>query len=66
MNSPDFAQTSAINRYRRTTAKHASCAGITAPAFVCVCCKQPRAVAGRRQAVKGTSRFGYVCAGCQR
>ena len=52
------------DRFRKNTPKHASFAGVERPGFVCAKCKQARLVSGRKQAVKGTSKYGYVCREC--
>lgn len=49
---------------REVTARQASMPGVTVASFVCRCCGRERLAHGRRQIVKGTSRFGYKCAEC--
>jgi hypothetical protein len=53
-----------IDLYREATQRLAGLAGITLPSFKCRKCRKSRVVKGRRQAVRGTSRYGYHCAGC--
>ena len=50
--------------FRQDTKRHDSMAGCTKPSFLCVSCKEQRLITGRKQAVKGSPKFGYVCAGC--
>lgn len=59
-----FSRDTGVTRFREATDRQASMAGVTGPSFVCVRCKTKRATLGRRRAVKGTNRFGFVCAGC--
>ena len=54
----------AIEQYRDATQRLAGLAGVTLPSFRCQKCRQSRVVNGRRQAVRGTSRYGYHCAEC--
>ena len=54
----------AIEQYRAATQRLAGLAGVTLPSFRCQKCRQSRVVSGRRQAVRGTSRYGYHCADC--
>lgn len=51
-------------QYRDATIRHAALAGITRPSFLCRKCGESHGVSGRRQVVRGTSRFGYHCARC--
>lgn len=57
-------QPAAMARFRSNTDKQATMAGVTAPSFVCRSCGKRSKPAGRKQAVKGTSKFGYICAEC--
>lgn len=52
------------DQFRSNTAKHATCAGITSPRFVCKCCGRSKPTSGRKPLVKGTGKFGYKCADC--
>jgi hypothetical protein len=54
----------AIEQYRDATQRLARLAGVTLPSFRCQKCRKSRVVNGRRQAVRGTSRYGYHCADC--
>jgi hypothetical protein len=54
----------AIEQYRAATQRLAGVAGVTLPSFRCQKCRQSRVANGRRQAVRGTSRYGYHCADC--
>lgn len=54
----------AIDQYRDATQRQARLAGVTLPSFRCRKCMKSRIVSGRRQAVRGTSRYGYHCADC--
>lgn len=54
----------AIDQYRAATQRLAGLPGVTLPSFRCQKCRQSRVVNGRRQAVRGTSRYGYHCADC--
>ncbi|HAF56553.1 MAG TPA: hypothetical protein DCL01_15395 [Thauera sp.] len=54
----------AIDQYRDATQRQARLAGVTLPSFRCRKCMKSRAVSGRRQAVRGTSLYGYHCAAC--
>lgn len=58
-------KTSAIERYREQTAGHKKLAGVTAPSFLCKKCKQKRQPGGRRQAVTGDKRSGWLCRECK-
>lgn len=53
-----------IEEYRDATRRLAKLAGVTLPSFRCQKCRRRRVVNGRRQAVRGTSRYGYHCADC--
>ena len=53
-----------IEQYRDATQRLAGLAGVTLPSFRCQKCRKSRVVNGRRQAVRGTSRYGYHCAEC--
>lgn len=54
-----------IHNYRDTTNKsHRKMPGIKIPSFRCAKCKKTKNAAGRKQAVKGTTKFGYYCAEC--
>ncbi|OYD52404.1 hypothetical protein CGK74_18180 [Thauera propionica] len=53
-----------IAQYRDATLRHAKLAGITRPSFRCQRCRKDQGVSGRRQVVRGTSRYGYYCAHC--
>lgn len=54
-----------ISKFRDVTREsHKKMAGVTVPSFVCVRCKQSRRVPGRKQAVRGAPKYGYVCARC--
>lgn len=50
--------------YRDATLRHAALAGIMRPSFLCRKCGKSQVASGRRQVVRGTSRFGYHCARC--
>jgi hypothetical protein len=54
-----------LNRYRADTARQSAMPGVTMPSFRCSCCKQTKAVAGRKQIIKGAPKYGYVCGDCQ-
>lgn len=56
----------AIEQYRTATQRLAGLAGVTVPSFRCRKCRKDRIASGRRQAVPGTSRYGYHCAECAR
>lgn len=53
-----------VEGYRATTERHAVFAGVTSPSFICQRCGQHRTTNGRKRAVKGTTKFGYVCREC--
>lgn len=54
-----------IHQFREATqVAHRKMAGVMSPSFRCTKCKQYRPAAGRKQAVRGAPKFGYVCAGC--
>ncbi len=53
-----------VERYRDATLRLAKLPGVTRPSFRCRKCGKSRGVNGRRQVVRGTSRFGYHCASC--
>jgi len=53
-----------IEQFREATGRLARLAGVTLPSFRCQKCRQSRVVYGRRQVVRGTSRYGYHCADC--
>lgn len=53
-----------IEEYRDATRRLSKLAGVTLPSFKCQKCRRRRVVNGRRQAVRGTSRYGYHCADC--
>jgi len=60
-----YTQPTGIIRFRDGTDGQAAMPGVTKPSFICRCCQQSRAITGRKPVVKGTSRYGYVCAACQ-
>ena len=63
---PVFNRPAEIHAYRAQTASMASCNGVMAPSFRCVCCGQSRGVAGRTRRIPGDRRSGWVCRECQR
>ena len=53
------------HRFREATARMAGQAtGAMTSRFRCQACGEDRLIAGRKQFVKGTTKFGYVCAAC--
>lgn len=54
----------AHDEFRKNTEKHKVLAGVTGLSFLCKTCKQPRQTPGRKQAVRGDKRSGWVCAHC--
>lgn len=50
--------------YRRQTGWD-SCPGVMSPSFICKKCNQDKKTAGRKQVVKGTNKYGFICADCQ-
>jgi hypothetical protein len=64
MASLTFARDTGLDRYREATERQKSCAGATVFSFICRTCGQDKKIAGRKQFVKGTTKFGYVCAEC--
>jgi hypothetical protein len=54
----------AINAYRDNTERQKSMAGVTVPSFLCKKCKKNKPAMGRKQAVKGTTKYGFLCAEC--
>jgi hypothetical protein len=63
LTSRDVSQYS-IEQYRDATQRLGRLPGVTLPSFRCQKCRKSRVVNGRRQAVRGTSRYGYHCADC--
>lgn len=53
-----------IHAMRNTTERRKPMAGVTMPSFICARCKQEKLTLGRKQVVRGSSRFGYVCREC--
>lgn len=49
---------------QRTEERCAEVPGIQFYRFVCQRCRQSRSVSGRKQAVKGSNKHGYICAEC--
>lgn len=60
----NFDQPAAFNRFRVVTGQQAAMCGVTGPSFFCKGCGQNRAVSGRRRAVPGTNKGGFLCATC--
>ncbi len=58
-------QPAAQTQFRANTDKQAVCAGVATPSFRCAKCKQYKLAKGRKMKVKGSPKFGYVCADCQ-
>ncbi len=56
-----FEKLTALARYRDATERQQSCAGATAPSFICASCRRSRLQAGRKKVCKGV----YRCAECQ-
>lgn len=54
----------AIASYRAQTERQKKMPGVTLASFNCQTCGHDRKIAGRKQFVKGTTKFGYVCAEC--
>lgn len=54
----------AIEQYRAATQRLSKLAGVTQPSFRCRKCGKSQVVNGRRQVVRGTSRYGYHYARC--
>lgn len=54
----------AFERYRAQTERQAQMPGVTLGSFICCICGHKRQAAGRKQFVKGTAKFGYMCAEC--
>lgn len=54
----------AIASYRDQTERQKRMPGVTLASFNCKSCGWDRKIAGRKQCVKGTTKFGYVCAEC--
>lgn len=59
-----FARQIDEHRYREATERQKSCPGVTAFSFNCQMCGRDKKIAGRKQFVNGTTKFGYVCAAC--
>lgn len=59
-----FGEPSRTHCMRAVTANQAAMAGVTEGSFICACCRLPKNARGRKQLVKGTSKFGYKCAEC--
>ncbi|MEZ7895707.1 MAG: hypothetical protein QMB75_07485 [Thauera sp.] len=59
-----YGQKCAIELYRDATERQAKLAGVTIPTFMCRRCGKRQSVSGRRQVVRGSSRYGYYCASC--
>lgn len=59
-----FGRQDAVEQYRAATQRLAGLAGVILASFKCRKCRKNRVVNGRRQAVRGTSRYGYHCAEC--
>jgi hypothetical protein len=59
-----LGQEDLIALYRDATRRLAKLAGVTRPSFRCQRCRRCQGVSGRRQVVRGTSRYGYYCAQC--
>ena len=55
-----FEKLTALARYRDATERQQSCAGATAPSFICASCRRSRLQAGRKKVCKGV----YRCAEC--
>ena len=55
-----FEKLTALARYRDATERQRSCAGATAPSFICASCRRSRLQAGRKKVCKGV----YRCAAC--
>lgn len=53
-----------IAAYREQAERHKSCAGAMRHTFNCKVCGYDKKIAGRDQYVKGTTKFGYICAVC--
>ena len=60
-----YGQKCAIELYRDATERQAKLAGVTIPTFLCRRCGKRQSVSGRRQVVRGSSRYGYYCASCR-
>jgi len=54
----------AIASYRAQTERQKKMPGVTLASFSCQTCGWDRKIAGRKQFVKGTTKFCYVCAAC--
>jgi len=55
---------SEIEQYREATLRRSKVAGVMCPSFRCRKCGCFRQASGRRQVVRGTSRYGYHCGRC--
>ena len=55
---------SALARFRDQTERQKRMPGVTLASFNCKACGWDRKIAGREQYVKGTTKFGYICAAC--
>lgn len=64
MASLTFARDTGLDRYREATERQKSCPGVTAFSFNCQMWGRDKKIAGRKQFVRGTTKFGYVCAAC--
>ena len=53
-----------INAARRVTEKLKPMAGVMSASFLCQKCGQRRKVEGRKQVIKGSPKFGYICREC--
>ena len=55
---------SSIAAFRAATENQSALAGVMNPSFRCPACKQTRLMAGRKQRVKGSPKFGFICGEC--
>lgn len=53
-----------MGMFRANTSEQGAMAGVTSPSFQCKRCKRHKPAAGRKQLIKGSSRYGFVCAEC--
>lgn len=53
-----------LDKYREATLRQASLPGVTCLSFICRKCGLSRGITGRKQVVRGTTRFGFHCAQC--
>lgn len=60
----EFASTEWINEFRERTERNSTMTGVTFPTFMCKKCKTNRSTVGRKHAVKGYPKHGYICAEC--